>query len=216
MDGTAAAARDRPALSGSPAASPRGAQGAAPRRRGQGRDAAPRRRARGHRRAGRAVERQCRAWARRAGRCRRRADAQDRLCLGLCRRHQRAGDPARREDRQATPMATARRSTTRPAARNRTSPPSRLARFYWKVQDKPNKTKIISRMHGYHGVTMAAMSATGMAAYHKMFGPLVPGFIQVRAALSLSLAGQPGMRHRRRRGGREGDPRRRARRRSRR
>ena len=26
---------------------------------------------------------------------------------------------------------------------------------------------------------MAAMSATGMAAYHKMFGPLVPGFIQV-------------------------------------
>src|SRR5207247_9789893 len=32
-----------------------------------------------------------------------------------------------------------------------------------------------------HGVTMAAMSATGMAAYHKMFGPLVPGFIQVAA-----------------------------------
>jgi adenosylmethionine-8-amino-7-oxononanoate aminotransferase len=26
---------------------------------------------------------------------------------------------------------------------------------------------------------MAAMSATGMAVYHKMFGPLVPGFIQV-------------------------------------
>jgi adenosylmethionine-8-amino-7-oxononanoate aminotransferase len=26
---------------------------------------------------------------------------------------------------------------------------------------------------------MAAMSATGMAAYHKMFGPLVPGFVQV-------------------------------------
>src|SRR5271155_3413845 len=29
------------------------------------------------------------------------------------------------------------------------------------------------------GVTMAAMSATGMAAFHKMFGPLGPGFIQV-------------------------------------
>jgi adenosylmethionine-8-amino-7-oxononanoate aminotransferase len=27
---------------------------------------------------------------------------------------------------------------------------------------------------------MAAMSATGMAAYHKMFGPLVPGFVQVQ------------------------------------
>src|SRR5690348_5331103 len=57
----------------------------------------------------------------------------------------------------------------------------KTARFYWKVQDKPNKTKIVSRMHGYHGVTMAAMSATGMPAYHKMFGPLMPGFIQVAA-----------------------------------
>src|SRR5581483_6779398 len=55
----------------------------------------------------------------------------------------------------------------------------KFARYFWKVQDKPNKTKIISRIHAYHGVTMAAMSATGMAAYGKMFGPLVPGFIQV-------------------------------------
>jgi putrescine aminotransferase len=55
----------------------------------------------------------------------------------------------------------------------------KFARFFWKVQDRPNKTKIISRIHAYHGVTMAAMSATGMAAYHKMFGPLIPGFIQV-------------------------------------
>src|SRR5438093_1201983 len=57
----------------------------------------------------------------------------------------------------------------------------KTARYFWKVQDKPNKVKIISRQHGYHGVTMAAMSATGMAVYHKMFGPLVPGFIQVAA-----------------------------------
>ena len=55
----------------------------------------------------------------------------------------------------------------------------KTARFYWKINDKPDKTKIISRIHGYHGVTMAAMSATGMPAYHKMFGPLVPGFVQV-------------------------------------
>src|SRR5271154_4864236 len=55
----------------------------------------------------------------------------------------------------------------------------KFARYFWKVQDKPNKTKIISRWHAYHGVTMAAMSATGMAVYQKMFGPLVPGFIQV-------------------------------------
>ena len=57
----------------------------------------------------------------------------------------------------------------------------KTARFFWKVQDKPSKTKIISRQHAYHGVTLAAMSATGMAAYQKMFGPLVPGFFQVAA-----------------------------------
>ena len=55
----------------------------------------------------------------------------------------------------------------------------KFARYYWKIKDQPEKTKIISRIHAYHGVTLAAMSATGMAAYHKMFGPLVPGFIQV-------------------------------------
>src|SRR5580700_2134999 len=55
----------------------------------------------------------------------------------------------------------------------------KTARYFWKVQGKPNKTKIISRTHAYHGVTMAAMSATGMAIYQKMFGPMVPGFIQV-------------------------------------
>src|SRR5438105_79587 len=71
----------------------------------------------------------------------------------------------------------------------------KTARFFWKVQDRPNKTKIISRMHGYHGVTMAAMSATGMPAYHKMFGPLVPGFIQVPPPYAYRWAGneEPGL-----------------------
>ena len=55
----------------------------------------------------------------------------------------------------------------------------KTARFYWKAQGRPDKVKFISRVHGYHGVTMAAASATGMAAYHKMFAPLVPGFVQV-------------------------------------
>jgi putrescine---pyruvate transaminase len=57
----------------------------------------------------------------------------------------------------------------------------KTARFYWKVRGTPDKVKIISRVHGYHGVTMAAMSATGMAAFHKMFGPLVPNFVQIPA-----------------------------------
>jgi len=57
----------------------------------------------------------------------------------------------------------------------------KIARYVWKLKGKPGKVKVISRIHGYHGVTMAAMSATGMASYHKMFGPLMPNFLQVPA-----------------------------------
>ena len=71
----------------------------------------------------------------------------------------------------------------------------KFARYYWKVKDKPEKTKIISRIHAYHGVTLAAMSATGMAAYHKMFGPLVPGFVRVAPPYAYRWAGneEPGI-----------------------
>jgi adenosylmethionine-8-amino-7-oxononanoate aminotransferase len=55
----------------------------------------------------------------------------------------------------------------------------KIARYHWKRMGKPNKVKIISRQYGYHGVTLAAMSATALPGYHKMFGPLVPEFLQV-------------------------------------
>jgi putrescine aminotransferase len=54
----------------------------------------------------------------------------------------------------------------------------KTARFFWKLIGKPDKVKIISRRWGYHGVTMAAASATGLPAYHRMFAPLVPNFVQ--------------------------------------
>ena len=57
----------------------------------------------------------------------------------------------------------------------------KMARYYWKVHGRPSKVKIISRTHAYHGLTLGAMSATGMAAFHKMFGPLAPDFLQVSA-----------------------------------
>src|SRR5271157_2565698 len=71
----------------------------------------------------------------------------------------------------------------------------KFARYYWKIKDKPQKTKVISRIHAYHGVTLAAMSATGMASYQKMFGPLVPGFIQVAPPYAYRWAGnqEPGI-----------------------
>jgi adenosylmethionine-8-amino-7-oxononanoate aminotransferase len=57
----------------------------------------------------------------------------------------------------------------------------KTARFFWKAQDRRDKIKIISRMKGYHGVTMAAMSATGLPAYWPMFEPRVPGFLHIES-----------------------------------
>jgi adenosylmethionine-8-amino-7-oxononanoate aminotransferase len=57
----------------------------------------------------------------------------------------------------------------------------KTARFYWKAVGKPEKTKIISRRRGYHGLTMAAMSATGIPAFWPMFEPRVPGFVHIDA-----------------------------------
>jgi adenosylmethionine-8-amino-7-oxononanoate aminotransferase len=87
----------------------------------------------------------------------------------------------------AYPNSAAVYFTTAGAESNESS--FKFARYYWKIKDKPEKTKIISRIHAYHGVTMAAMSATGMAVYHKMFGPLVPGFIQVQPPYAYRWAG---------------------------
>ncbi|MEM7206224.1 MAG: aspartate aminotransferase family protein [Pseudomonadota bacterium] len=52
----------------------------------------------------------------------------------------------------------------------------KLARSYWKMKGKPEKTKVISRIWGYHGVTFAAMCATGISGYWPMFEPRIPGF----------------------------------------
>lgn len=55
----------------------------------------------------------------------------------------------------------------------------KLARSYWKIRGKTDKVKIISRRMAYHGVTIAAMSATGLPSYWPQFEPRAPGFIQV-------------------------------------
>lgn len=52
----------------------------------------------------------------------------------------------------------------------------KIARQYWKLKGKAGKYKIIARNRAYHGVTLGALSATGMAINRSMFEPLVPGF----------------------------------------
>src|SRR5436309_6723360 len=65
----------------------------------------------------------------------------------------------------------------------------KTARFFWISQGKPDKLKIISREHAYHGVTMGAMSATGIASYWPMFGGKLPGFIHIPSPYPYRYAG---------------------------
>ena len=57
----------------------------------------------------------------------------------------------------------------------------KTARYYWKRLGKPTKVKFIARQDAYHGVTLAAMSATGITPYWPMFEPRVPGFLHAHA-----------------------------------
>ena len=67
----------------------------------------------------------------------------------------------------------------------------KMARFLWNVQGKPEKLKIIARFDAYHGVTTAAMAATGMAPYWERFGPLAPGFLHAAAPNPYRLGKSP-------------------------
>ena len=55
----------------------------------------------------------------------------------------------------------------------------KTVRHYWKRMGKPEKIKVISRRFGYHGITLAAMSATGLSVYWPMFEPRVPNFLHI-------------------------------------
>ena len=69
----------------------------------------------------------------------------------------------------------------------------KLARAYWKMRGRPDKTKVISRVDGYHGVTLAAMSATGIAAYWPLFEPRVPGFVHIPSPYPYRYAAPAGV-----------------------
>lgn len=67
----------------------------------------------------------------------------------------------------------------------------KLVRFFWNVQGRPAKTKIISRFDAYHGVSTAAMAATGMSVYWERFGELAPGFLHAVAPNPYRLGDSP-------------------------
>jgi adenosylmethionine-8-amino-7-oxononanoate aminotransferase len=57
----------------------------------------------------------------------------------------------------------------------------KIARTYHARRGEPGRTKVISRLGSYHGSSIAASSATGVAAFKTGFGPLAPDFLQTTA-----------------------------------
>jgi adenosylmethionine-8-amino-7-oxononanoate aminotransferase len=56
----------------------------------------------------------------------------------------------------------------------------KIARNFWHAK-KPEKNKIISLHHSFHGLSFGTLSATslGMGRLWKSYGPLVPGFLHI-------------------------------------
>lgn len=52
----------------------------------------------------------------------------------------------------------------------------KLARFYWKINGKPERTKIISLDQSFHGVTVGATSATGIEGFQNFTTSNAPNF----------------------------------------
>jgi adenosylmethionine-8-amino-7-oxononanoate aminotransferase len=55
----------------------------------------------------------------------------------------------------------------------------KLAKYYWKLQGQPTKTKVISRFVAYHGTPQGALAITGIPAMKAMFEPVTPGGFRV-------------------------------------
>jgi adenosylmethionine-8-amino-7-oxononanoate aminotransferase len=53
----------------------------------------------------------------------------------------------------------------------------KIARTWHARRGAPERTKIVSRLGSYHGSSIAASTATGVAAFKSGFGPLAPDFI---------------------------------------
>ncbi|HEY6169350.1 MAG TPA: aminotransferase [Verrucomicrobiae bacterium] len=57
----------------------------------------------------------------------------------------------------------------------------KLIRFYNRALGRPQKTKIITRVYAYHGVTLATASMTGLPTGHGPFNLPLPGFLHAPA-----------------------------------
>jgi len=61
----------------------------------------------------------------------------------------------------------------------------KLVRLFNHLQGRPEKTKIIARQRGYHGVSVASASLTGFASLHAGFGLPIAGILHTRSPYRL-------------------------------
>lgn len=57
----------------------------------------------------------------------------------------------------------------------------KLLRLYWALRGEDRRKTIVARHNGYHGLTIATMTATGILPMHWNFGPDAPGFEHIAA-----------------------------------
>jgi len=57
----------------------------------------------------------------------------------------------------------------------------KMARLYFALKGEDRRKTIVARNHGYHGLTIATMTATGITPMHWNFGPEAPGFAHIPA-----------------------------------
>ena len=57
----------------------------------------------------------------------------------------------------------------------------KVARFYWNLLGREGKVKLIARPGAYHGGTLLTTSMTGLPAFWKYFGPLIPEVVHTAA-----------------------------------
>ncbi|HMK62081.1 MAG TPA: aminotransferase class III-fold pyridoxal phosphate-dependent enzyme [Acidimicrobiales bacterium] len=57
----------------------------------------------------------------------------------------------------------------------------KLIRMYWALKGEDRRKTIVARHHGYHGLTIATMTASGIMPMHWNFGPEAAGFAHIAA-----------------------------------
>jgi putrescine---pyruvate transaminase len=57
----------------------------------------------------------------------------------------------------------------------------KLVRYFWNRQGQPKRKTIITRRYGYHGVTLASASMSGLTPMHPQWDLPLPGFVHIQA-----------------------------------